>query len=94
MARDAPNFLEKNNAEIKVYTHHKSAEVEGRFQKMQEMAAPPTGIAVALIHALTSPFPDTRYAVANVMGVPAWIVRKVATNLPDRLADFMHTTGL
>lgn len=41
----------------------------------------------AIVHALTNEYPKTRYIVANVNGVPAWLVFRVLKMLPDRLVD-------
>lgn len=42
----------------------------------------------AIVHAITSQYPQTRYVVASVgKGIPAWIVTFLAWLLPDRLVD-------
>ncbi len=43
----------------------------------------------AIVHALTSPSPQTRYLVANVDGVAAWVVRYLAWLVPDRVLDWV-----
>lgn len=52
-------------------------------------ASPPDVTTKAIAHALTSPYPKTRYTVANVDGVPAWVLGWVADVCPDRFADFI-----
>lgn len=43
----------------------------------------------AIVHALTSPHPRTRYKVANVFGVPAWAFARLLWLLPDKAVDMM-----
>jgi hypothetical protein len=49
---------------------------------------PATTTSPAIEHALTSPYPRTRYPVASVYGLPAWLVVNLAV-LPDRLKDIL-----
>lgn len=51
--------------------------------------SPASVTSEAIAHALTSPYPKTRYLVANVNGVPLWLLRGLCGLLPDRLVDFM-----
>jgi short-subunit dehydrogenase len=41
----------------------------------------------AIVHALTSPMPLTRYIVANYFGLPAYVIGWTAWLLPDRVQD-------
>jgi len=50
-------------------------------------ASPPDVVTEAIEHALTHPTPRTRYVVANVNGVPAWVITRLLWLLPDRIAD-------
>lgn len=43
----------------------------------------------AILHGIQSSSPKTRYAVANVDGLPAWLVSRVKATLPDRAMDFL-----
>jgi len=45
----------------------------------------------AIIHALTNPYPHARYVVANVNGVPAWLLRNVMWALSDPVKDILVT---
>jgi len=49
----------------------------------------PSVTSEAIAHALTSRRPRTRYLVANLNGVPLWLVRGLCGLLPDRLVDFV-----
>ena len=48
----------------------------------------PSVTSEAIAHALTSKRPRTRYLVANLNGVPLWLVRGLCGLLPDRAVDF------
>ena len=52
-------------------------------------ASPPAVTSDAIVHALTSSTPKTRYVVANVGGIPAWVLTTIAYVLPDRLRDMV-----
>ncbi len=43
----------------------------------------------AIVDAIVSPKPLARYVVANVDGVPAWLMAKVAAHIPVELMDFL-----
>ncbi|CAM9274186.1 unnamed protein product [Ectocarpus fasciculatus] len=43
----------------------------------------------AILDALASPYPKTRYVVASVNGTPAWVVAWIFWAVPDRLKDFL-----
>lgn len=43
----------------------------------------------AIMDALVSPFPNTRYVVASVNGTPAWVIGWVLWALPDRSKDLI-----
>ncbi len=43
----------------------------------------------AITHALTSPTPDTRYVVGNVLGIHAIFTVAMTWILPDRVLDFI-----
>ena len=38
---------------------------------------------------MTSPYPQTRYIVANVVGIPAKIIVPIFNYMPDRVADIV-----
>lgn len=52
-------------------------------------ASPPSVTTNAITHALTAPYPKTRYIVANVNGIPAFWLGWLVWICPDRLADFI-----
>jgi len=43
----------------------------------------------AIHHALTSPYPKTRYPVAGLNGIPLWIIRALVPLFPDRVVDLV-----
>jgi short-subunit dehydrogenase len=55
----------------------------------KEFKSEPTVTTDAIDHALFSRFPQTRYVVAVVAGLPAFVVRWVAWLLNDRLLDLL-----
>ena len=57
------------------------------MELVSAMGGSPLETSRAMEDALTSPFPFTRYDAGNFLGVPAWLVRRVAHLLPDRLND-------
>lgn len=52
-----------------------------------ENAAPASVTTDAILHAISSSHPKTRYVVAVVAGLPAWVVATIKWLLPDRLMD-------
>ena len=40
---------------------------------------------------MTSAYPQTRYVVANVVGIPAKIIVLIFNYMPDRVADEFYT---
>jgi len=59
--------------------------------KRKELAAAdePTVTTKAIQDAILSPTPKTRYVVANVGGVPAFMLTTLAWVLPDRAVDLL-----
>eukprot|EP00037_Helgoeca_nana_P013762 m.127214 g.127214 ORF g.127214 m.127214 type:complete len:319 (+) comp22215_c0_seq1:37-993(+) len=55
----------------------------------EKLASPPDVTTNAIVDALTSAQPKTRYVVANVGGIPAWIVTWIAYLLPDNIQDIL-----
>ena len=74
--------------EYELYSAHFNNRIMIR-NKYLENASPPAVTDKAILHAVTSQRPFTRYVVANVLGIPATILTKVFWLLPDRLADFL-----
>ncbi len=52
-------------------------------------ASPVNVTTDAIVHALTSPTPDTRYVVGDVIGLPAIITIYINWLLPDRVMDLL-----
>ena len=48
---------------------------------------PPSVVAAAIHHAITSAYPQPRYTVGRVGKVPAWVVEILKRMLPTRLID-------
>ena len=57
-----------------------------------EKASDPIVTSEAILHAISSPYPHTRYVVANVAGIPAKLLAWVIWALPDRVIDLMYAT--
>lgn len=56
----------------------------------EENASPASAAVDAIMDAVTSATPKTRYQVANVGGIPAWVVGSVKALLPDRAMDALQ----
>jgi len=65
--------------------------VVAKREKSFEHASSPDVTTEAIVHALTHPSPRTRYVVANVFGIPAWIITRLMWLLPDHIADLLVT---
>lgn len=61
---------------------------EDRKMKNARLADSPDVTTDAIFHALESAYPQTRYAVANAGGIPAWLIVKLRAVIPDRLLDW------
>ena len=84
---DPTSHLTKD--EYQLY-HHVFANKKAHMEKVLKTASPTaTSTDVAIVHAMTSPYPKTRYVVANVLGIPANVVIPLLAQLPDRVADVM-----
>lgn len=62
-------------------------QAEAAVNQFMGKLAPPTVTSNAIIHALTSPYPRTRYVVAGLAGTPLCLVRGAAKFVPDRILD-------
>ena len=60
---------------------------EAKRATSDRMAATTEVTNDAIVHALTAEYPKTRYVVANVKGIPAWILTRISWLLPDRIKD-------
>jgi len=64
-------------------------QVEKAVGSFQGKLSPPTVVAAAVIDGLISPYPRSRYVVANISGIPVFILRNLVSLLPDRVVDFI-----
>jgi len=63
---------------------------EDRLASLPQNAAPPaTTTTPAIVDAITSPTPQTRYPVASADGLPAWFIVLAHRLLPDRIMDVL-----
>ena len=85
------NHYGVGEASYKLYQHV----FDGFLAKDKELASPEnaedpaTTTTAAYLHAITSAYPKTRYAVASVDGLPAWLIVLVKSVLPDRIMDLL-----
>lgn len=56
----------------------------------KELAAPTSVVTDAIVDAITSPVPKTRYLVANVGPFPAALIAWIKNILPDRVYDLLQ----
>jgi NAD(P)-dependent dehydrogenase (short-subunit alcohol dehydrogenase family) len=77
-------------SEVKaLYPFFHGETAEAKRIKQIERADPPTVTTAAIHSAISAVSPKTRYVVANVSGMPAWIVAYLVKYLPDRVVDFL-----
>ena len=81
---------DKDRDNMKVlYSHLFSEEKINKILKSFEQAAEPTVTSEAIVHAITSKNPQTRYVVAVVGAIPAWVLTNLAWLLTDRALDVL-----
>lgn len=73
----------------KYYSKYFNEKAIAARKKTLELADEPTVTTNAIIDALTSKYPKTRYPVANVAGTPASVVVWMKWLLPDRVFDLL-----
>lgn len=71
------------------YPHLYTATYRAQAERFASLASPASVVTSALLHALTSARPRTRYLVGNVDGWPASAHAWGAHTLPDRLLDHL-----
>ena len=71
---------------INIYPHLYTRQDVMNEKILEELAADVSVTNKAILHALTSSRPLTRYRVANMLGVPSFLFVYLAL-LPDRLVD-------
>ncbi len=60
---------------------------DAKRKRMGARAASPRVTTDAICHALTAKYPETRYTIAKVGALPAWLIAWVKWLLPDRVFD-------
>lgn len=73
--------------QLALYGHILNEKNAAEEQKMYALADSPQVTTDAIEHAITSPYPQVRYIVANVGGVPAWVYCYLKWYAPERLLD-------
>lgn len=58
-----------------------------RFEKMVDKSEQPIVVVKKIVHAITNPYPKTRYYVANVNGLPVRLLAALAWLQGDRMQD-------
>lgn len=74
-----------------LYVDFLSKQDKKRIKAEEKASTTSSSTTPAIVHALTSPKPKTRYIVANYFGLPAWILGWVHYALPDRVEDALVT---
>lgn len=75
-------------AEIKeLYAPWYTSRFEKKNQLIKYFGSPPSVVHNALLHALTSSRPKTRYPVAKLAGFPAFLVLPFRACIPDTVWD-------
>jgi hypothetical protein len=74
--------------QYEIYKHIFDTFEEKRLRS-ELSADSPLVTSEAIFHAITSEYPQTRYIVANVNGIPAQLVVPLLTIIPDRLRDII-----
>ena len=72
---------------LRLYPAASASKREGMAKMMDSMPGPEVTTTPAIVHALTSPFPKTRYPVAQASGLNARVLTWVSWALSDRLKD-------
>ena len=83
----AKDLEARDNSPITVGYAELIMRIKETVEKAAERAIPPDAVVQAVVHALTSPRPRTRYLVGTDAKIRAWMVKW----LPDRLNDRLLT---
>ena len=78
--------VSENKQAVSVYPHLYTQQDIANEKTLEVLAADVSVTNDAIIHALTSSYPLTRYRVANMLGVPSFLFVYLSL-LPDRLVD-------
>ena len=83
----AKDLEARDNSPITIGYAELIMRIKETVEKAAERAIPPDAVVQAVVHALTSPRPRTRYLVGTDAKIRAWMVKW----LPDRLNDRLLT---
>lgn len=83
------NNEEKDASARALYPELFSKEHEEQVSQLIEMASDPVVTSEAILHAVRSKYPKTRYLVGNALGIPAWMLGLMSWLLPDRILDMI-----
>ena len=70
-----------------LYSNFVSEEKVSKRLNKYDQASEPTVTSDVIVHAITSKNPQTRYVVATVGAIPAWVLTNLAWLLTDRALD-------
>jgi len=80
-------FDDVSDQEKAAYPYLYSKAKEEERNKIFAKASPMNEATDAIVHSLTSPYPKTRYPVANLLGIPGWVLARLMWLMPDRMLD-------
>jgi hypothetical protein len=86
--RDTEEIIEGEGREVYGSLFYRPDQAAKRAKQIAK-ASPPSVTTDAIDHALFSPYPSTRYVVANFDGLPAAVLVWLAWVLPDRIQDLI-----
>jgi short-subunit dehydrogenase len=80
---------EKQAIADQFYSKHIDAKAKEKRANTLRLADEPTVTTAAIIDAISSKYPQTRYPVANANGIPATVISWLVWALPDRVLDIV-----
>jgi lambda repressor-like predicted transcriptional regulator len=83
------NDPEKDATARALYPKLFSEERKKQVAQLENMASDAVVTSEAILHAIRSKYPRTRYLVGNALGIPAWALGLMAWLLPDRAIDLV-----
>ena len=86
------NVAGLSDAQRALYAHVLEGQ-DAKRARAEAKADPPHVTTDAIEHALRSPHPEARYVVANVNGVPAWVVGWALWAFPEDVVDWLLTAA-
>jgi NAD(P)-dependent dehydrogenase (short-subunit alcohol dehydrogenase family) len=88
MSKVTPQEAQKNSEIEKLYHHLFTPEKRQKKLKTMTSGDSPQVTTDAIAHSVMDKNPKSRYVVASVNGIPAWVLGWLMWALPDRLRDF------